>query len=72
MTTTKNNILLPYNEDTGLDGEKLYTPKERTERLRYYVKRIYNIHEKPALSGETIPTSNEWTTKEPETRQNFI
>ena len=72
MTTTKNYLLLPYLEDTGLDGKKLYTPKERTERLRHYIKRIYNINKKPALSGETKPTSNEWTTKETETRQDFI
>ena len=72
MTTTKNNILLPYLEDTGLDGKRLYTPKEWTERLRHYIKRIHNIDIKPALSGETMPTSNEWTTKEPEIRQDFI
>ena len=72
MTTTKSNILLPYLEDTGLDGKKLYTPKEWTERLRHYIKRIHDIDIKPALSGETMPTSNEWTTKEPEIRQDFI
>ena len=72
MTTTKNNILLPYLEDTGLDGKRLYTPKEWTERLRHYIKRIHYIDIKPALSGETMPTSNEWTTKEPEIRQDFI
>ena len=71
MTTTKSNILLPYLEDTGLDGKKLYTPKEWTERLRHYIKRIHDIDNKPALSGETMPTSNEWTTKEPEIRQDF-
>ena len=27
MTTTTNNILLPYLKDTGLVGKKLYTPK---------------------------------------------
>ena len=43
MTTTKSNILLPYLEDTGLDGKKLYTPKEWTERLRHYIKRIHDI-----------------------------
>ena len=72
MTTTKNNILLPYLEDTGLDGKKVQTPKEWTERLRHYRKRIHNIDIKPGLCGEVIPTSNEWTTKEPEIRQDFI
>ena len=72
MTTIKNNILLPYLEDTGLDGKKLYTPKKWTERLRQYIQRIYNIDIKPASSGETVPTSNEWTTKEPDIRQDFI
>ena len=72
MTTTKSNILLPYLEDTGLDGKKQYTPKEWTERLRHYIKRIHDIDIKPALSGETMPTSNEWTTKEPVIRQDFI
>ena len=72
MATTKNNIVLPYLEDTGLDGKKLYTPKEWTERLRHYIHRIYNIDIKPALSGETIQTNIERTTKEPEIRQDFI
>ena len=73
MATTSNNILLPYIEDTPLDGKKLYTPKEWTERLRHYIKRIHNIDMKPALSGEeTIPKSNEWTTEEPQIRQDFI
>ena len=60
MTATTSNIQLPYLEDTGLDGTKLYTPKEWTKRL-HYIKQIYNIDIKPALSGETIPTSNRWT-----------
>ena len=72
MTTTKSNILLLYLEDTGLDGKKLYTPKEWTERLGHYIKRIHDIDIKPALSGETMPTSNEWTAKEPEIRRDFI
>ena len=72
MTTVKNNIQLPYLENTGLDGKKLYTPKEWTERLRHYIIRIYDIDIKPALSGETIPTSNRWTEKEPEKRQDLI
>ena len=72
MATTKSNILLPYLEDTGLDGKKIYTPKEWTERLRHYIKRIHAIDIKPALSGETMPTSTEWTAKESEIRQEFI
>ena len=72
MATTKSSILLPYLEDTGLDGKKLYTPKEWTERLRHYIKRIHDIDIKPALSGETKPTSTEWAAKEPEIRQDFI
>ena len=43
MATTNNEILLPYLEDTGTDGNKLYTPKEWTERLRHYIKGIHNI-----------------------------
>ena len=65
MTTTTNNILLPYLEDTGLDGKKLYTHKEWTERMRHYIKRVHDIDIKPALSGETMPTNNGWTEKEP-------
>ena len=72
MTTTTNNILLPYLEDTGLDGKKLYIPKEWTKRMRHYIKRIHDIDIKPALSGETIPTNNAWTEKEPTIRQDFI
>ena len=72
MATTTNNILLPHLEDTGLDGKKIYTPKEWTERLRHYIKRIHDIEIKPALSGETMPTNNEWTEKEPTIRQDFV
>ena len=72
MATTTNNILLPYLEDTGLDGKKLYTPNEWTKRIRHYIKRIHDIDIKPALSGETMPTNNGWTEKEPTIRQDFI
>ena len=54
MTTAKDNIQLPYFKDTGLDGKKLYTPKECTERSRHSIKRINDMDIKPALSGETI------------------
>ena len=33
MTATTSNMQLPYLENTRLDGKKLYTPKEWTERL---------------------------------------
>ena len=52
MTTTKSNILLPYLEDTGLDGNKLYTPKEWTERLRHYIKRIHDIDKNRLYPGK--------------------
>ena len=42
------------------------------ERRRHYIKWIYDIDIKPALSGETIPTSNRWTEQEPEIRQDLI
>ena len=72
MTTTTNNILVPYLEDTGLDGRKLYTPIEWTELMRQYIKRIHDIDKTPALSGETIPMNNGRTEKEPMIRQKFI
>ena len=56
MTTT--NIKLPYLEDIRLDGKKLYTPKERTERFRHYTKRIYNVDIKQILTDDTVPTSD--------------
>ena len=40
--------------------------------MRHYIKRIHDIDIKPALSGETMPTNNEWTEKEPTIRQDFI
>ena len=49
-------IQLPYLEDTGLDGKKIYTPKEWTERIRNYIKRIHNIDIKPMLIDDTVPT----------------
>ena len=55
MTAT-NNIQLSYLEDTGLDGNKLYTPKEWTERFRHYVKKIHDIDNKQIISEETTPT----------------
>ena len=72
MTTTINNILLPHVEDTRINGKKLFTTNEWTERLRHYIKRIYDNGIKPALTGEAIPTNNKWTEKEPEIRQDFI
>ena len=65
-------IQLPYLEDTGLDGKKIYTPKEWTERYRHYIKRIHNIDIKPILTDDTVPTGDPWDTKEPEIRQDFI
>ena len=55
-------IQLPYLEDTGLDGKKLYTP-ECTERFRHYIKRIHNIDIKQILTDDTVPTSDPWDTK---------
>ena len=66
MTIT--NIKLPYLENTGLDGKKLYTPKEWTERFRHYTKTIYNVNIKQILMDDTVPTGDPWDTKEPEIR----
>ena len=41
--TVATKIQLLYLEDTGLDGKKIYTSKEWTERFRHYIKRIHNI-----------------------------
>ena len=73
MTTT-TKIQLPYLEDTGLDGKRIYTPREWTERFRHYVKRIHNIDIKQILTDDTIPTDGNWDAKEPEItgRQDFI
>ena len=62
-------IQLPYLEDTGLDGKKIYTPNEWTGRFRHYIKRIHNIDIKPILTEDT---EDPWVTKEPEIRQDFI
>ena len=64
-------IQLPYLEDTGLDGKKLYTPKEWTERFRHYKKRIHNIDIKQILTDDTVPTGDPWDTKETAIRQDF-
>ena len=71
MTTT-TKIQLPYLEDTGLNGKKIYTPREWTERFRHCVKRIHNIDIKQILTDDTVPTDGNWDTKEPEIRQDFI
>ena len=70
MTTT--HIKLPYLEDTGLDGKKLYTPRECTERFRHFTKRILNMDIKQILTDDTVPTGDQWDTKETKIRQNFI
>ena len=64
-------IKLPYLEDTGLDGKKLYTPKEWTERFRH-IKRIHNIDIKQILTDDTVPTGDPWDTRKPEIRQDII
>ena len=51
-------IQLSYLEDTGLDGKKIYTPKEWTERFRHNIKRIHNIDIKPILTDDTVPTGD--------------
>ena len=56
MTTTTNNIQLPYLEATVLDGKQLQTSIEWTERLWHYIKRIYDIDIKQSLSAEAVPT----------------
>ena len=71
MTTT-TKIQPPYLEDTGLDGKKIYTPREWTERFRHYVKRINNIDIKQILTDDAVPIDANWDTKEPEIRQDFI
>ena len=38
-------IQLQYLEDTGIDGKKLYTPKEWTERIRHYIKNPQHRHQ---------------------------
>ena len=70
-------IQLPYLEDTGLDGKKLYTPKEWIERFqewtelfRHYIRIHINI--KQVLTEDMVPTGENWNTKEPEIRQDFI
>ena len=70
--TVATKIQLPYLEDTGLDGKKIYTHKEWTRRIRHYIKRIHNIDIKPILTDDTVPTSDPWDTEEPEIRQDFI
>ena len=65
-------IQLPYQEDTGLDGKKIYTPIEWTKRFRQYMKRIYKIDIKPILTDDTVPTGDPWDSKEVEIRQDFI
>ena len=61
--TVATKIQLPYLEDTGLDGKKIYTPKEWSERFRYYIKRIHNIDIKPILTDDTVPTGDPWDKK---------
>ena len=67
-------IQLPYLEDTGLNGKKMYMPKEWTERFRHYMKRIriHTIDIKQILTDDTVPAVENWNTKEPEIRQDFI
>ena len=65
-------IQLPHLEDIGLDGKKLYTPKEWTERFRHYIKNIHNIDIKQILTDDIVHTGDPWNTKEPEIKQNFI
>ena len=72
MTTT--NIKLPYLEDTGLDGKKLYTPREWTERFRHNESFRKNPQRgyQGNINGRYGATGDTWDTKEPEIRQKFI
>ena len=75
-------IQLPYLENTGLDGKKLYTPKEWTERFRHYIKRIHKNDIKknyemtqyqPATSGiEKNQKSDKTSSGAPDRRQSRL
>ena len=65
MTSTAS-IRLPYLEDTGLDGKKLYTHKEWIDRYRHYIKRIKNTDITQILTDATVPSGDPWDTKEAE------
>ena len=69
---TATKILLPYLENTGLDGKEIYTSREWTERFRHYIKRIHDIDIEQILTDDTVPTDGNWDSKEPEIRQKFI
>ena len=71
MTAT-TSTQLTYLEDTGLDGKKLYTAKERIERFRHYLKRIHKMDIKQISVDDTTPTGEPWYTKEQEIRQDLI
>ena len=62
----------PYLADIGTDGKKIYTPREWTERFQHYIKRIHKIDIKHILTDDTVPTDENWNTKEPEIIQDFI
>ena len=56
---------------TGLDGNKILTPKEWTERFRHYIKRIHDVDLEPIFMEEKITDPN-WDAKEEELRKDFI
>ena len=64
-------IQLPYLEDTKLDGKKIHTPREWTERFRHYMKRVHNIDIKQILTNNTVHSDENWNTKKPGIRQAF-
>ena len=69
MATTTIN--LPYLEDTTVDGKKIFSHKEWTERFRHYIKRTHNVDIKSISTDGTITDAN-WDAKKDEIRQDFI
>ena len=70
MTTETIQIDLPNFEATS-DGKRIFTPKQRLERFRQYMKRKYKIDITELTRGADM-TRNGLTNKETGIQEEFI
>ena len=69
---TDDRIKLPYLDEIGLDGKRIYNYRQGLDRFKQYTKRKYEIDIRPLSKEETMAGTNEWSTKEEKIQQDFL
>ena len=62
---------LRYQDNVGHDRKILYTPTDRTKRVRHFTRRTHDNDIKPEATDRILPITG-CRKKEPSIRQNFV